>query len=84
MGMIRVGGNYQGMTVMHVMSAQDFLRKIVFTQYHPGVNQVKVLDSSQLPKLAEAYHQASSKTIRNPGPFPALQRRPHAGCLYRK
>lgn len=63
MGMIRVGGNYQGMTVMHIMSAQDFLRKIVFAQYHPGVSQVNVLETRRLPKLAEAFHQAAYKIV---------------------
>jgi hypothetical protein len=61
MGIIRVGGNYQGMTVMHVMSAQDFLRKIVFTQ--SGVSQVNVLETRRLPKLAEAFHQAAYKIV---------------------
>lgn len=63
MGMIRVGDNYQGMTVMPVMSAQDFLRQIVFIQYHPGVSEVKILETLRLPKLAEAYHQAAYKTV---------------------
>ncbi len=62
-GMMSVGGNYMGMTVMPIMSAQDFLQQIIFPKYHPNATQVKITDSRGLPKLAQAFHQGAQKII---------------------
>lgn len=63
MGMMPLGSNYQGMTVMHLMSAQDFLRKLIFPKYHGQVHDVKVIETRQLPKLANAYYEGANKIL---------------------
>ena len=63
MGMMPLGSNYQGMTVMHLMSAQDFLKKVIFPKYHGQARNVQVIETRQIPKLANAYHEGAYKIL---------------------
>lgn len=63
MGMMPVGSNYMGMTVMPIKSAKDFLRQVILPQYHPRAKQVNIVESRQLPELSQAYHRAAYKVI---------------------
>ncbi len=59
MGIIQPGQNYQGMTVLPLMSAQQFLRQVVFPHYHPKATDLKIVRAENLAKLAQAYHQGA-------------------------
>lgn len=59
MGIIQPGQNYQGMTVLPLMSAQQFLRQVVFPHHHPKATDLKIVRAENLPKLAQAYHQGA-------------------------
>jgi Bacterial SH3 domain len=63
MGLMPMGSNYMGMTVMPLTAAQNFLSQVVFPRYHPGAGQINIVDSRQLPELSKAYHQAAYKVV---------------------
>ena len=63
MGLMPMGSNYMGMTVMPLTSAAKFLGQVVFPQYHRGARQIHIVESRQLPELSKAYHQAAYKVV---------------------
>lgn len=54
-GLFPPGSNYNGMPVMPLMSAEDFLVQIVFPQTHPNAQNLKVIEAKKSPKLIEKY-----------------------------
>ncbi len=52
-----VGSSYQGMVVMPVMSAVDFLVRVAFPWAHPAASAVSVVGQRSEPLLVQAYRQ---------------------------
>jgi hypothetical protein len=63
MGLMPMGSNYMGMTVMPLTSAANFLGQVIFPQYHRGARQIRIVESRQLPELSKAYHLAAYKVV---------------------
>jgi hypothetical protein len=54
MGLFPTGSNYQGMTVLPVMTPEQFIMNIVIPYAHPGAKNVLVTNRKNLPELATA------------------------------
>lgn len=54
MGLFPTGSNYQGMTVLPVMSPEQFIINIVIPYAHPGAKNVLVTNRKNIPELATA------------------------------
>jgi hypothetical protein len=54
MGLFPTGSNYQGMTVLPVMTPEQFIINIVIPYAHPGAKNVLVTSRKNLPELATA------------------------------
>lgn len=54
MGLFPMGSNYQGMTVLPVMTPEQFILQVVIPYAHPGAANVLVLNRKNLPELASA------------------------------
>lgn len=54
MGMFPTGSNYNGMTVMPLMSAANFLEKVALPFARPKAKGIRVTKRKQLPSLAKA------------------------------
>jgi hypothetical protein len=54
MGLFPAGSNYQGMTVLPVMSPEQFIIQVVLPYAHPGVSNILVVSRKNLPDLAQA------------------------------
>ena len=54
MGLFKQGSNYQGMTVLPVMTPEQFIINIVIPYAHPGAKNVLVTSRKNLPELAAA------------------------------
>ena len=57
MGMFPPGSNYNGMTVMPLMPAAQFLGQAAFPYAHPQAVDVQVTEQKPLPKLAQQFRQ---------------------------
>ncbi|MCB0730203.1 MAG: hypothetical protein KDC88_04140 [Ignavibacteriae bacterium] len=55
MGLFPEGSNYQGMTVMNIPSAKDFIRKVIFNYTHPSILNYNVIESQVLNNVAQNY-----------------------------
>lgn len=55
MGLFPEGSNYQGMTVYNLMSAENFIKKIVFPFVHPNVKNIEVTETKNLREIAKNY-----------------------------
>ncbi|MCU0522638.1 MAG: zinc ribbon domain-containing protein [Anaerolineae bacterium] len=60
--MFPFGSNYQGMIVMPVMSAADFLVRVAFPWAHPSASAVQLVEQRSEPLLVEAYRQRVATT----------------------
>jgi hypothetical protein len=67
MGLMKIGGNYNGMPIYYVMSAVDFLTQGVFPLLHPKATNVKLIDKRQLLDLGEVYKK---RVQAIPSPIP--------------
>ncbi len=54
MGMFPVGSNYNGMTVMPLMSPEMFIQKVVIPYARPKATGIKIVKQKKLPELATA------------------------------
>jgi hypothetical protein len=68
MGFFPPGSVYQGMTVSPVMSAVEFLLRVVFPWAHPEVRDVEVVAQEQMPLLCERYRRKMA-TLGLPADF---------------
>ena len=66
MGLYPNGSNYQGMTVLPVLSPEQFIRQVVLPYAHPQVSNVSVIETKKLPELAQAI-QKEDKLMINMG-----------------
>jgi hypothetical protein len=57
MGLFPPGSNYQGMTVMPVLPAGQFLTDVAFPYAHPNAQGVRILQKRNLPNLAQSYQR---------------------------
>ncbi len=57
MGVFPPGSNYNGMTVYPLMSAAEFITRVVFPYAHPNASDVQILQQRQMEKLARSYQQ---------------------------
>jgi hypothetical protein len=57
MGLFPPGSNYNGMTVMPLLPAGDFLSQLVFPYLHPVAADVQIVEQKSLQDFASKYHQ---------------------------
>jgi hypothetical protein len=55
MGLFPEGSNYQGMTVLNLMSAENFITSIAFPYAHPNANNVQIIEKKKLTNVANSY-----------------------------
>jgi len=63
MGLFPPGSNYQGMTVLPVMSAETFIRKVVIPKYHPSARNLKVVEVRPMPEPARKHQKRAASLI---------------------
>lgn len=63
MGLFPQGSNYQGMTVLNIMSAEQFIKDIAFPYAHPKATNVKITENKNLTKVANKYGQRVKQAI---------------------
>lgn len=63
MGLYPTGSNYQGMTVLPLMSPEQFIRQVVLPYAHPAATGVSVTESKKLPELAQAIQNEDNLLI---------------------
>lgn len=54
------GSNYNGMIVMPMMPAVNFLAEVVFRQAHPYATDFSIIDTRPLPTIAQQYMQGAA------------------------
>jgi hypothetical protein len=54
------GSNYNGMTVMGILSPADFIRSVAIPFAHPHARNIRFTQVQQLPALAEEFSKASA------------------------
>jgi hypothetical protein len=59
MGLFQTGSNYNGMPVLPVMTAKQFLTNYAFRKLRPNATQVKAVNASSVPELAAYYQRLS-------------------------
>jgi hypothetical protein len=59
MGLFRTGSNYNGMPVLPMMKAKQFLTDYAFRKLRPHAAQVQVAGASPIPELAAYYQKLS-------------------------
>jgi hypothetical protein len=57
MGLFPEGSNYQGMMVLNILSAKDFIQRIAFPYAHPKASNVKIREFKKLNDIARNYGQ---------------------------
>lgn len=55
MGLFPEGSNYQGMTVLNVLSAKEFINKIAFPYAHPSATNIRIIEVKELKEVAQNY-----------------------------
>ena len=63
MGLFPQGSNYQGMTVLNIMSAENFITQIAFPYAHPNAQNVQIVDSKKLSDVAVNYGKRVKQAI---------------------
>ena len=63
MGLIRNGSNYQGMTVIPLLSPEQFIRQVVLPYAHPQISNVFITETKKLPELAQAIQKEDNLMI---------------------
>lgn len=63
MGLFPEGSNYQGMTVLNLMSAETFTKQIAFPYAHPNAQNVKVVEKKNLINVANNYSKRVKQTM---------------------
>lgn len=63
MGLFPQGSNYQGMTVLNIMSAEQFIKKVAFPYAHPQASNVRTTETKNLTKVANQYGQRVKQAI---------------------
>ena len=59
MGLFPTGSNYNGMMVMPLPSARDFLLNLALRQLRPRAENMQVLEARSLPEVAAKYQQSA-------------------------
>lgn len=67
--MFPTGSNYNGMTVCPVMDAKSFLLNALFPNLRPGAQNVKVVDTRDLPSVAAISKKISDELLKS-SPIP--------------
>ena len=57
------GSNYNGMTVLQMLSPGDFVKRVAFPFAHPHAQSLQITGVQQLPELAEEYRRMSSAMV---------------------
>ena len=57
------GSNYQGMTVMPLLTPEQFIEKVVLPFAHPGATNVSVLESKNLLQFANAVQKEDNLLV---------------------
>lgn len=65
MGLFPQGSNYQGMTVLNIMSAKEFISNIAFPYAHPNAQNIKVTNTKLLREVAANY----TRRVKQAMPF---------------
>lgn len=68
MGLFPEGSNYQGMTVLNILSARDFINRIAFPYAHPNAANVKIIEHKSLSDVANNY----SKRVKQAIPYSTM------------
>lgn len=55
MGLFPEGSNYQGMSVLNILSAKEFIRKIAFPYAHPSASNISITQIKELKDVAQNY-----------------------------
>jgi len=63
MGLFPEGSNYQGMTVLNIMSPETFIEQIAFPYAHPDAKNLKIISSKKLSEVASNYYRRVKKAI---------------------
>lgn len=63
MGLFPEGSNYQGMTVLNILSAENFITQIAFPYAHPNAQNVQITESKKLNDVAGNYSRRVKKAI---------------------
>ncbi|MBL7968127.1 MAG: hypothetical protein JNK09_14090 [Prolixibacteraceae bacterium] len=57
------GSNYNGMTVLRILTPEDFVKLVAIPFAHPHAQNIQITGVQQLPKLAEDYRRVSAMMI---------------------
>jgi len=68
MGMFPEGSNYQGMTVLYIKFAKNFITEIAFPYAHPKAGNIKIVTRKKLIVVANNY----SKRVKQVMPFTTM------------
>jgi len=55
MGLFPQGSNYQGMTVLNLMTAENFISQVAFPYAHPNAQNVQIIERKKLLDVAKKY-----------------------------
>jgi len=68
MGLFPEGSNYQGMTVLNLMSAEKFITSIAFPYAHPNASNVQIVKKKKLINIANNY----GKRVKQAMPYSTM------------
>ncbi len=68
MGLFPEGSNYQGMTVLNIRTADNFITSIAFPYAHPNAQNIKVVEKKNLTKVANNY----SRRVKQAMPYSTM------------
>ena len=63
MGLFPEGSNYQGMTVLNVLSAKEFISKIAFPYAHPSASNIRIMEVQELKEVAQNYSRRVKQVL---------------------
>ena len=68
MGLFPQGSNYQGMTVLNLMSAENFIIEVAFPYAHPYAKNIRIIEKKNLNKISINY----AKRIKQAMPYSTM------------
>ena len=63
MGLFPQGSNYQGMTVLNLLSSEDFILQVAFPYAHPSARNVNVVETKKLYDVSQNYSRRVKQAI---------------------
>lgn len=63
MGLFPEGSNYQGMMVLNLLSAKNFIERIAFPYAHPTVSNINIVEVKNLNDIASNYGQRVKRVM---------------------